>query len=60
MECLDRGGRGGMSEGVPGWETGTCMKLPFDCMRESYSDLHLEIDYSVTYCRQTDMDLEID
>jgi hypothetical protein len=27
-----------------GWETGTFMKLPFACMRESYAGMHLEID----------------
>jgi hypothetical protein len=27
-----------------GWEVGTCMKLPFCCMREAYSGMHLEID----------------
>ena len=43
-----------------GWETGTCMKLPFVYMRETYTDMPLEIDESVTYCSQTDMDLEID
>jgi hypothetical protein len=36
------------------------MKLTIGCMREAYSGLHLEIDESVTYCRQTGMDLEID
>jgi hypothetical protein len=37
-------GKGG--NGWTGWETGTCMKLPFGCMRESeaYTDMHLEID----------------
>jgi hypothetical protein len=33
-----------MIEEVAGWETGTCMKLPFGCMRESYAGMHLEID----------------
>ncbi len=38
--CLDRGGRGGMVERL---ESGTCMKLPCGFMRETYSDIHLEI-----------------
>jgi hypothetical protein len=40
--------------------TTSCMKLPLVFMREPYSDMDLEIDESVTYCSQSDMDLEID
>jgi hypothetical protein len=36
------------------------MKIPFDCIWESYSGIDLEIDESVTNCSQTVMDLEID
>ena len=42
-----------------GLESGTCMKLPCGFMRETYSGIYLEI-ISVTCCRQTGMDLEID
>jgi hypothetical protein len=34
-------------------------EIAFGSMWESYTDIHLEIDYSVTYCSQTGMDLEI-
>jgi hypothetical protein len=36
------------------------MKLTIVCIREAYSGLNLEIDESVTYYRQTGMDVEID
>jgi hypothetical protein len=35
-------------------------KMPFVWMWETYSDMHLEMDESVVYSSQTDMDLEID
>jgi hypothetical protein len=38
-----RNGSGGCSYR---WEPGTCMKLTIDCMWETYSGLHLEIDSS--------------
>ncbi len=45
VECLDRGGRGGMGEEVRRLVvTGTCMKFPFVCIREAYSGIDLEID----------------
>jgi hypothetical protein len=28
--------------GREGWEDSTCMKLPFDCMQETYSGMDLE------------------
>ena len=36
--------RGKGRNGWGGWEVGTFMKLPFGCMREAYSGMHLEID----------------
>ncbi len=52
----------GIRDGWGGLETGTCMKfkMPFVWMWETYSDMHLEMDESVVYSSQTDMDLEID
>jgi hypothetical protein len=46
--------------GWGGWEGSTCMKLTFHYMWEVYSGMDLEIDNSVTYYSQIDMDLEID
>jgi hypothetical protein len=54
-------GRGGV-------ESGTCMKLPFDFMRESYSDMHMEIKVSLIlvlhcclfYCHSNYSDIHLD
>ena len=52
LECITE------YKGVVRSQSGTCMKLPCGFMRETYSGIHLEI-ISVTCCRQTGMDLEI-
>ena len=49
-ERKDNKGKG--RNGWGGWEDATCMKLPFEYMREAYSGMDLEIDESVTYCNQ--------